>query len=153
MDRDLIRLYAYELHWHLPEEIQKEAVEWLTENIPRDELAYVFPPGAKSCWQNAIKVVEAVGYPHNIAAFPRLVELFQDINWPGAEEAVQYFQTLDKTVVIPYIEAGAKQAITESDEQWLWFLYAVCGRLSIERGDFEEHSVFDAMKTCYEQDE
>lgn len=153
MDIDLIRLHAYELHWHLPEETQQEAIEWLIENTPRNQLPLIFPPYAKSCWQNAMKGIEAVGYPHNEAAFPRVVELFQDINWPGAEEAVLYFQTLDKTLVVPYIEAGAKQAIKERDSAWQWFLYAVCERLLIERADFQEQPVFDAMKECYEKDE
>ena len=100
-----------------------------------------------------MKVIEAVGYPHNEAAFPRIVELFQDINWPGAKEAVLYFQTLDKMVVIPYIEAAAKQAIEERDWEWLWFLYTVCERLSIERADFKQMPVFDTMKACYDKDE
>lgn len=82
-----------------------------------------------------------------------MVELFQDINWPGAEEAVLYFQTLEKAIVVPYIEAGGKQAIAERDEQWLWFLYAVCERLMIDRTDFQNQAIFDAMKECYEQDE
>lgn len=152
MDKDLIRKYAYELHWHLPEEIQQQAIAWLTENTPHDQLALVLPPYAKSCWQNAMKVIEAIGYPHNKAAFPSVVELFQDINWPGAEEAVLYFQTLEKAVVIPYIEAGAKQAIAECDEQWLWFLYAVCERLSIEQAEFQDQVVFDTMKECHDRD-
>lgn len=153
MDEDLIKRYAYKLHWHLPEEKQKEAIEWLVEYTPRDQLALVFPLDAKSCWQNAMKVIEAIGYPDNRVAFPRLVELFQDINWPGAEEAVQYFQTLEKAIVLPFIEAGGKQAITEEGEQWFWFLYAVCERLAIERVDFRDGRVFDVMKQIYERDE
>ncbi|HEY4622750.1 MAG TPA: hypothetical protein VIH12_02760 [Solibacillus sp.] len=152
MDIDLIRLYAYELHWHLPEAIQKEAMEWLTEKTPRDQLALVFPPYSKSCWQNSMKVIEAIGYPANKAAFPRMVKLFQDCNWPGAEEAVLYFQTLEKAIVMPYIEAGGKQAIIERDEEWLWFLFVVCERLQMDRADFQNKSVFDAMKEIYERD-
>ena len=153
MDEDLIKRYAYELHWHLPEEKQREAIDWLVEYTPRDQLALIFTPFNKACLQNGVKVVEAIGYPANQAAFPQLVELFQDINWPGAEEAVQYFQTLEKAVVVPFIEAGGKQAIAEEDEQWLWFLYAVCERLAIERVDFRDGRVFDAMKQIYERDE
>lgn len=99
-----------------------------------------------------MKVIEVIGYPHNETAFPRIVELFQDINWPGANEAVLYFQTLDKTVVVPYIEAGAKQAIAERDWEWLYFLYMVCERLLMERADFKQMVVFDAMKDCYDKD-
>ena len=152
MDIHLIKHYAHELHWHLPEETQYEAIEWLIENTPRAQLACIFPPYSKSCWQNAMKVIEAVGYPDNETAFPRIVELFRDINWPGAEEAVLYFQTLEKAIVVPYIEAGGKQAMVERDEQWLWFLYVVCERLMIERANFQDGAVFDAMKERYEND-
>lgn len=153
MDIELIKHYAYQLHWHLPEDIQKEAMEWLIENTPRDQLALVFSPCRKACFQNGVKVIEAIGYPENEAAFPCLVELFQDINWPGAKEAVQYFQNLEKSVVIPYIEAGAKQAMDERDDQWLWFLYEVCEWLTIDRVDFRDSTLFDLMKEIYEQDE
>ena len=152
MDEELIKHYAYELHWYLPEEIQQEAIDWLVEFTPRDQLALVFPPGGKKYWQNSVKVVEKIGYPDNVAAFPRMVELFQDINWPGAEESVQYFKTLPKAIVVPFIEAGGRQAMVEQDDQWLWFLYAVCERLQIERVDFSDGAVFDAMEEIYERD-
>ena len=155
-DPDIIKLHAYELNWHMPEHLQQEAMDWLVEYADRDQLALVFPPYAKRCWQNAVKVVEKIGYPENIAAFPTMVELVQDINWPGAEEAVLYFQTLEKNVVLPFvvlpfIEAGGRQAIATNDRGWLFFLYAVCERLTIVRDDFEEAAVFDAMKTQYEE--
>lgn len=153
MDSELIKHYAYELNLHLPEDIQKEAMEWLIENTPSDQLVLVFPPYGKRCWQNGVKFIEKIGYPENEAAFPRLVELFQDINWPGSEEAVQYFEALEKAVVIPYIEAGAKQAIDKHDDQWLWFLFGVCERLMIEREDFRDCSIFDVMKRIYDEDE
>ena len=153
MDFDLIKLYSDKLHWHLPEQLQQEAIECLVEYMPRDQLELMFTMGRKSSFQNAVKVVKEIGYPDNEAAFPSMVELFQDINWPGAEEAVLYFQTLEKAIVVPYIEAGGKQAIAERDEQWLWFLYAVCERLMIDRTGFQNQAVFDAMKECYEQDE
>lgn len=148
---DIIKLHAYELNWHMPEHLQQEAIDWLVEYADRDQLALVFPPYAKRCWQNAVKVVEKIGYPENIAAFPTMDELFQDINWPGAEEAVLYFQTLEKNVVLPFIEAGGRQAIATNDRDWLFFLYAVCERLTIVRDDFEEAAIFDAMKTQYEE--
>ena len=152
MDVELIKHYVYELHWHLPEETQQEAIDWLVAHTPRRQLGLVFPPYGKCYWQNSVKVVEKVGYPDNISAFPSMVELFQDINWPGAEEAVQYFQTLHKSTVLPFIESGARQARTEQDDQWLWFLYVVCEKLHIERMDFLDGAVFDAMEEIYERD-
>ena len=48
MDLDLIKLYSNKLHWHLPEQLQQEAIEWLVEYIPRDQLALLFTIGRKS---------------------------------------------------------------------------------------------------------
>ena len=152
MNREEMTYYVHELHWHLPEETQQQAVDWLVANAPLNQLAYVFPTYSKSYWQNSVKVVREIGYPYNIAAFPSMVELFQDINWPGAEEAIEYFGTLEKQVVAPFIEAGGKQTIAEQDDQWLWFLYAVCGRLQIERALFRDGTVFDVMEKIYERD-
>lgn len=152
MDNELMKHYVYELHWHLPEEIQQEAIDWLVAHTPRNQLGLVFPQYGKRYWQNSVKVVTEIGYPDNIAAFPSMVKLFQDINWPGAEEAVHYFQTLHKSTVLPFIEAGARQAKTEHDDQWLWFLYVVCERLHIERQDFLDGAVFDVMEEIYARD-
>ncbi|MEG0471631.1 MAG: DUF5071 domain-containing protein [Solibacillus sp.] len=152
MDRDLIIHYAFQLNWHLPEEQQQDAIDWLIENTPKDKLALIFPKYSKFCWQNAMKVIEGIGYPNNKPAFPRMLELFQDLNWPGAEEAVVYLQTIETTVITPYIEAAARQAKTEQDDQWLWFLYAVCERLNIERSLFQDSTIFDEMRECYEKD-
>lgn len=152
MNREELMYYVYQLHWHLPEETQRESVDYLIENVPLNELVQLFPSYGKAYWQNSMKVVTAIGYPYNIAAFPKMVELFQDINWPGAEEAVVYFSTLEKQIVALFIEAGGKQAIKESDDQWLWFLYAVCERLHIERVNFVDGAVFDTMQEIYTRD-
>lgn len=152
MDIELIKHYVYELHCHLPEETQREAIEWLVAHTPRHQLALVFPPYGKNYWQNSVKVVTKIGYPDNIAVFPSMVQLFQDINWPGAEEAVEYFQTLQKSTVLPFIEVGGELAMTKQDEQWLWFLWAVCERLHIERGDFLDSTVFDKMEEINARD-
>ena len=75
-----------------------------------------------------MKVVETIGCPYKVAAFPKMVELLQVMNWPGAREAVAYFKTLPKNIVLPFIEAGGKQAMQEQDDQWLWFLSRINGQ-------------------------
>lgn len=69
METALIKRYVQNLHWHLPEETQKEAMEWLIENTPRDQLALILTPLNKACLQNGVKVIEAIGYPANQALF------------------------------------------------------------------------------------
>ena len=153
MNKEEMSYYVHEMHWHLPEETQQNAIDYLIDNAPLNELGQLFSLSNKPHWQNCMKVVTAIGYPYNIAPFPKMVELFQDINWPGANEAVDYFRTLDKQFVVPYIEAGGKQAMKERDDQWLWFLYTVCERLGIERTDFNDGAIYDEMARIYELDE
>lgn len=153
MNKEVMNYYVHELHWHLPEQTQQEAVDYLIENVPLNELGQLFALSSKAYWQNCMKVVTAIGYPYNIAAFPKMVELFQDINWPGANEAIDYFKTLEKNIVAPFIEAGGKQAMNERDDEWLWFLYAVCERLHMERADFKDATIFDEMAYVYERDQ
>lgn len=152
MNNKEISYYVHQLHWHLPKETQQEAIDYLIENVPLNELGQLFLSYGKAYWQNCMKVVTAIGYPYNIAAFPKMVELFQDMNWPGANEAVDYFKSIEKQTVVPFIEAGGKQAIKERDEQWLWFLYTVCERLQIERVNFFDGTVFDMMEEIYARD-
>lgn len=142
------------LDWHLAEETQLKAVEWLVTNIPREQLSLLFwPHTEKSCWQNAVQVVTRIGYPENEAALPHLVELFQDLNWPGAQEAELYLRTLERAVVMPYLEAGGRRAVAENDWDWLWFLFDVCERMGVGRADFQDGAVFDAMKLQHDLDE
>ena len=42
--------------------------------------------------------------------------------------------------------------MAEQDRQWLWFLYAVCERLHIESSQFQNSTIFDEMKDCYDND-
>ena len=65
------------------------------------------------------------------------MELFQDLNWPGALEAIDYFRTIDKHVVEKYIEVAIAQAKATNDEDWLYFLSMVCEELHIEGQDFK----------------
>lgn len=83
MDLKRLTSYTAQLDWHLPEETQEAAIAWLIEHMPREQLSLLFSPYTeKSCWQNAVQVVVAIGYPENEVALPHLVELFQDLNWP-----------------------------------------------------------------------
>lgn len=153
MNDRTLNTYIHELHWHLPVETQQEAIDYLIDNAPLNDLGQLFVLSSKPHWQNCMKIVEAIGYPYNIAAFPKMVELFQDMNWPGAREAVDYFKRLDRQVVVPFIEAGGKQAMKEQDDQWLWFLYTVCEQLHMERAYFYDGTIFDEMARIYERDE
>lgn len=56
METTLIQQYVQNLHWHLPEETQNEAMEWLIEHTPRDQLALVLSPFNKVCYKTMSKM-------------------------------------------------------------------------------------------------
>lgn len=117
MNKEEMSYYVHEMHWHLPEETQQNAIDYLIDNAPLNELGQLFSLSNKPHWQNCMKIVTAIGYPYNIAAFPKMVELFQDINWPGANEAVDYFRTLVKQE-LPQFESyfdAVEEILAESD--------------------------------------
>lgn len=144
--------YVSLLHWDTPLYLQLEAIEWLAEHVRGEQLCELFNITGKMEWSNVVRIVQRIGYPDNEAALPKLVELFQDMNWPGAIEALRYLQTLDKSIVLPYIEAGAEEARRTNDDSWLWFLYSACTDLHICRDHFVDGTLFDLMQHYYDHD-
>lgn len=145
VDEELMIHYAYRLNWHLPKEQQEEAIELLAAEVPREKLPLIFLKYAKECWPNAIKVMEKVGYPQNEAAFPKLFKLFQDLNWPGAIEAVEYLKSVDKKVVANYLEKASVQAEQKGDTEWLYFLNEVREQLNIGPAYFRDKETYHYM--------
>lgn len=144
--------YVPLLHWDTPLYLQLEAIEWLAEHVRGAQLCELFNITGKMEWPNVVRIVQCIGYPDNEAALPKLVELFQDMNWPGAIEALRYLQTLDKSIVLPYIEAGAEEARRTNDDSWLSFLYSACADLRIRRDHFVDGTLFDLMQHYYDHD-
>lgn len=150
IEDDLVISYAYRLNWHLPEEIQNSAKEFLIQ-IPKEQLPLIFPKYAKECWENAVDVIIAVDYPKNELALPKLYELFMDINWPGAKKAVEYLKKIEHCVNVKYLENACSKAVEDDDTEWLYFLYEVSEELNINQNDFKNCFLYNQMKKIYEE--
>ena len=147
---DVVVYYSYKLNWHLPEEIQNDAKEFLSQ-VSKEQLPLIFQTYAKECWENAVDVVETVGYPDNELALPKLYELFKDINWPGALKALEYLKGLERSVNCVYLEKACSEASKEKDLEWLYFLHEVSEQLHINKQDFNNKDLYNQMKKAYEE--
>ncbi|MGE7024518.1 hypothetical protein [Solibacillus cecembensis] len=148
---DLVIYYSYDLNWHLPEGIQNDAKEFLSQ-VSMEQLPLIFQTYAKECWENAVDVVVSVGYPKNELALPKLYELFMDINWPGALKALEYLKGIDHSVNVKHLKNACAKAVEENDTEWLYFLYIVSEDLNINQNDFENVSLYNQMKKVYEEE-
>ncbi|WP_042477636.1 hypothetical protein [Bacillus ndiopicus] len=151
MENDLVIYYSYNLNWHLPKAIQNEAKEFLCQ-IANEQLPLIFPKYAKECWENAVDIIISVGYPNNELALPKLYELFKDLNWPGASKALEYLKGIERLINVKYLEIACVEAVKTKDTEWLYYLYMVSEELNINKDDFKDVCLYNAMKKVYEGD-
>lgn len=86
-----IMYYVHNLNWHLPERIQKEAIQILSQ-LPPDKVDLLLSEYRKEYFENAVSILRKMGYPRNRKALPQLADLLEDRNVPGALEAIELFQ-------------------------------------------------------------
>ncbi|MCG3088241.1 hypothetical protein [Sporosarcina cyprini] len=148
-DDDQITYYVYNLNWHLPQEIQNEAMEMLS-HLPPEKVGMLLPTYGKECWENAVHLLKEMGYPRNKEALPKLAGLLQDRNWPGALEAIQLFEELGTTISVPHIEKECEKAAEAHDGDWLEHLYFAVEQLGIDAHDFRNPVLYETMKKAAE---
>ena len=113
------------------------------------KLNLIVPKYAKECWENAVEVVELVGYPENKEVLFKLFELFRDLNWPGSLKALNYLQTLNLEVTTLLLENACIKAIEENDTDWLYFLFEISSQMNIGKNNFQNIALYEQMKKIY----
>lgn len=73
-----------DLSWDNPKDVVDKAINQLLK-IDDEQVTLLLQPVNKSCWENAAKVLQMIGYPRNKLALPGLIEWLRDMNWPGAQ--------------------------------------------------------------------
>lgn len=106
------------LDWSKPEYIQKEAINKLSE-IETEKLLLFFLKSPKSTWPNFMKIIKKIGFPQAQIFIPELLKILQDINWPGAYEAIEIISLSELKVTIPLIENAVSEAYEKEDFMWL----------------------------------
>ena len=64
--------------------------------------------------------------------FPLLLELLQDMNWPGAWEAVDLMASVGSTQILPLVEDAIFEAYQKKDYIWLSGLAMLNDKLASE---------------------
>jgi KaiC/GvpD/RAD55 family RecA-like ATPase len=147
MSTDEVLSLLKDFNYHLPPEVREERKQKLladTSYSPSLLLQLDILP--KSTWHFVVEIIRELGYPRNRDALPSLVELMQDINWPGADEAMEIIKGIEKEVTVPIIENAIKEAYSEEDYQWLAGIKRMVKRSAIQKEDFSDETIYELLK-------
>jgi len=97
-----------------------------------DELGYLFFPPVKALWKPAAEILSKVGFPRLETRIPRLLEWFQDLNWPGIDTVIDLLRKAPQDRLLEQLESAASAAHAEEDEQWLGGLKRLALALGLE---------------------
>ena len=119
----LFKLKKYDIYHN--EEIDDREIKKIAEVISADKsinLSEYFDflkCSSKFCWLNFLKILEKLPEEDRIRGLPTLFELLQDDNWPTYKKTMEIFGTIDKQVLITYLNKYLEQAYAEDDEMWI----------------------------------
>ena len=133
MDYNEFKKYVYWLGKFIPESMQKEAIEYL-EMCDDEYIPYIIDIYNGHTWDNALKVVNKIGYPKNKEAIESILWLFQDVNWSTTELALDTVKKIydnEPNLVIKEIEKVNQLAEKNNDELWSEGLLWLKRRLNI----------------------
>ncbi|WP_025025463.1 hypothetical protein [Caldalkalibacillus mannanilyticus] len=145
MGKDEILTLIDQLNWIHPQELQQETIRLLTQ-IEDKYVGLLIQDMKKETWENAVIVLEKIGFPRNKEALPKMIFLLQDINWPGALQAVDILKKIDPIYWIHYVE----QAILESDPQWMYGIHYLLEKANVTE-DMMNKGVYLKMKQVLEE--
>lgn len=137
------------LSWNRPIEVQNRAIEEILKFKPLDYTLLIMPK-AKSCWENAAKILRKSDLPHTREIVMGLLEWLQDLNWPGAQIVIEILESINKITLIPFIEETLKKAALDGDYVWIYWIKYLTERLGIKREDFQEAEVFNLLDLAEE---
>lgn len=139
----LLKLKKYDIYHNADvgdKEIKKIAETISADkNINLNEYFDLLKCSSKFCWLNFLKILENMPEEDRIRGLPTLFELLQDANWPTYEKTMEIFETINKQVVISYLNKYLAQAYAEDDEMWISNIQSLAEKLKCpeEPGNFE----------------
>lgn len=123
------------LSWNMPPDIQQKAIDVLSM-IGDKEIHFLIQPGDKSCWENAAFVIRNIGFPRVNPVLPEILCWLQDMNWPGASVIFDFLKSIDKPILVPYIETALKKASDEEDYVWIASMKELLAEIDAHENDF-----------------
>lgn len=137
------------LSWNNSLVQQQNAIKRAVDAISSNQLQFsdLFTKD-KSTWENFCKIVQGIGYPANRPAIPTMFMLLQDVNWPGAYDALAILVVLGKNIILYELEKTIRLAFVEQDSMWLAGLKMLVEQLKLSPYDFNDQSVFEMLQSA-----
>ena len=145
MKKEAIIQYVRELDWRYPADVQQNAVRALTQTDDQ-YLHMILDKHQKATWENAVQVIGKIGYPRNAPLLSDLIWLLQDVNWPGADKALEILSSLDKKFLMPLIEEALCTAEADHDTMWIGGINLLVKKARIQMKDFHDDKMSDILK-------
>jgi len=151
MDREFLLRQIQNLDWHLPEEIQKVAIDHLVRAEPEmsdfiiQELCNILAQGDKSLFENAVETIMLIGYPGNEKALSSLVCHLMDLNWPGVPKAIETLKSIEMKILIPIIEQHIQKAYENQDYMWLGGINYFLKGTGVTEADFNDLETYKLL--------
>lgn len=145
-DQDLEKIVDG-LHWNHSSETQESAISAI-QKLDDSVLPAIFGMTAKPQWQNYVEAVRRIGFPRNRDMLPSLLILLQDLNWPGAEQALQILMQSERSVLLPLLAGAIRQAYADHDFEWLGGLRLLVQRCNLNESDFADSRLFQWLEAA-----
>ena len=107
----------------------------MRDNKRLELTAYGSKTGDRCSFRNGQKILSA-DFGKNKTLLRFLVWLLQDVNWPGAAEAIQYLSSLSRDVVIPLAKEALYIADKNDDFMWIGGIRLLIETAGYKNSDF-----------------
>ncbi|MBQ8588854.1 MAG: hypothetical protein IJ486_00125 [Firmicutes bacterium] len=119
MNKNEISKVIVALDWRTPVSEASMIIDSLSKLNDKDVIGKIFNEGGKNTWEGFVKLAAAAEPSNRRAYFPYLLELLQDMNWPGSLAAMELLEKSDLEEVIAYLKEAICQAFEKRDFIWM----------------------------------
>jgi hypothetical protein len=101
----------------------------------------------KVYWKKGAETLKLLELPHIIEIVPSLFDWLQDFNWPGSTDVMDILASLPRQVLIINLEHAIKVALTQNDQDWLYFMsiFIEIKNIEIMKNDFKDMEIYEAF--------
>ena len=114
--------YIKKLHWNISDEEFEKIKKQIDSDISIDYNIFILPIEGKAYWENCAKILVQLDNDKFIQLFPKILEWFQDLNWPGGITILNKVNKIPIDMIENFILQCIDEAISENDFTWIEFL-------------------------------
>lgn len=114
--------YVKKLHWKTSNEEFNKICEQIMLDKDIDYSIFILPKEGKDYWENCARVLERLNDNQLISLFPKILEWFKDINWPGGRIILNRINRMPSDMIEDFVLQSIDKAVIENDSAWIEFL-------------------------------